>query len=377
MRIGLSGTFWGMRATGTGQYLEALLRAMVAQAPEEYHLFLPRYIQMQSTKPSSWHTHFVCTPFDGRHENLAKLWYEQLAYPWACRKEGIDVAHVPYFSPPLAPTVPTVVTIHDLIPLSLPEYRGSWLVRSYMQRMARAARRAARILTDSQASANDIQRLLRIPADRIQVVYLAAAPHYRELSREERQPILTRWGLPARYLLYLGGFDRRKNVPELIQAYSSVSHQLGDVALVIAGELPTSDTAFTPDPRRVADELKVNVHCIGWVPEEDKPALYSGATALAFPSRYEGFGLPVLEALRCGTPVVTTTGSSLEEVAGPGGLLVPPGDVRALANALREIVEDSSLRERLAQAGLAHAQHFSWELVAEQTLSAYRLVARL
>ena len=371
----MSGTFWGMGATGSGQYISNLLSALSEVAPqEEYVLFTPRRAGRSGDGGDSpWTVHPLPTPFDGLSENLAKVWHEQVTFPRACRKEGVDVAHVPYFAPPLRPSVPTVVTVHDLIPLILPGYQGSIWVRGYMRLVSIAARRATLVLTDSHASARDIVRLLGLPQERLRVIHLAAGALYRPLSPKERDPTLTRLGIPPRYLLYLGGFDRRKNVVGLLRAFARAHRRIDDVALVIAGRLPDADSAFAPDPRVAAIRmgLQGRVRYTGWVAAEDKPALYSGALAFLFPSRYEGFGLPVLEAISCGAPAIVGAGSALKEVAGPGGMAVPPEDIDALADALVQIVQDPALRRRLSEMGLEHAQSFSWRKTAQRTLEAY------
>jgi len=370
MRIGINAAFWGMQATGSGQYLHHLTRALAQHGSEaELFLFAPRSAQPEEG-PWRWET--LPTPCDGLGDNLAKLWFEQVAYPRACHRRGVDLAHVPYFAPPLRPTAPTVVTIHDLIPLILPAYRGSVAVRAYMALVSRAARGAALILTDSRASARDIERRLAIPRERIRVIYLAADERYR--PRPDVADRARALGLPPRYLLYLGGFDRRKNVVGLLRAYAAARERMADVALVIAGRLPERHSAFTPDPRVVAEPLDLgdSLHLTGWVDEADKPALYAGALAFVFPSEYEGFGLPVLEAISCGTPGIVVGGSSLEEVVGLGGIVVPPDDVASLAEAMVAVVNSPSLRGDLAAKALQHAQGFSWERTARETWQAYR-----
>jgi glycosyltransferase involved in cell wall biosynthesis len=266
------------------------------------------------------------TPFDRLNTNLAKLWFEQVTFPRACRRLRADVAFVPYWGSPWWRPCPVVVTVHDLIPLLLPLYRGGMLQRAYTALASRTARRAAAVLTDSEASKRDIITHLGIPADRIHAIHLAADPRYRPVTdRDELTRIRVKYGLPdGSFLLYLGGFDARKNVGRMIEAYARmvsqrtkdegrktsgggpssfvIRHSSSDSpSLVIAGKLPTSNTAFTPDPRPVAARLGVGdcVHCIGWVDEADKPALYSLALGTIFVSEYEGFGLPVLEAMAC------------------------------------------------------------------------------
>jgi len=375
MKVGLSGTFWGLETTGSGQYVRHLLQALEELAPEEdCTLFLPCYRGGKEPAPRlPRQVRSLRTPFDGLNEDLAKVWFEQFSFPRACAK-GLDVAHVPYFAPPLWPRVPTVVTIHDLIPLILPEYCGSPWVRGYMHLVSRAAREATLVLTDSRASARDILRLLHIPPERLRVIYLAVDDLYRPLAPEEWRPTCERLGLPPRYLLYLGGFDQRKNLAGLLEAFALARGRLKGVSLVIAGRLPTRDSAFAPDPQRIAQRLGLgdSVHYTGWVAEEDKPALYAGAEAFIFPSYYEGFGLPVLEAISCGTPVIVGGGSSLEEIAGPGGLVVSPEDVSALAEAMVRLTHEPKLRQELSAKGREHAQGFSWLQTARETLSAYR-----
>jgi len=374
MRIALNGMFWGMTGTGSGQYLDHLLANLSSLLPDaSYTLLRPAHSSEEGPPSASVESLPLRTPFDRKSRDLAKVWFEQIAFPCSCRQIGADVAHVPYFAPPLIPRVPTVVTIHDVIPLILPAYRASWGMRAYVALVSRAARRAHLVITDSQASARDISRLLHVPNERLRVIYLAVEPRYRPVADQAGRPTLEKLGIAGPYLLYLGGFDQRKNIPVLLKAYARARDSLRDISLVIAGRLPVQDTTFTPDPQRIARGLGIEdrVHLTGFVTEEDKPALYSGATAFCFPSAYEGFGLPVLEAISCGTPAIVASGSSLKEVAGPGGLEVPSGDSSALARGLIRVATDRVFREELSEAGLEQAARFSWRRTAAQTLAAY------
>jgi glycosyltransferase involved in cell wall biosynthesis len=375
MNIGINACFWGQGNTGTGQYLHQLVRALRQVSPETgLQLLAPANAALAGHAELQLHP----TPVDRLGANAAKLWFEQCTFSRMASRLGCDVAHVPHFAPPLRCRLPLVVTIHDLIPLILPAYRGSPGVRAYTRLVARAARRADVVLTDSHASARDILRILGLGGDRVCVVPLAAHERFYPLDEAEISPVVARYGLARPYLLYLGGFDVRKNVPLLLHAFQQVAAAT-DLALVVAGRLPTQDRAFAPDPRPIAARLGIadRVRFIGFVPEEDKPALYAGALAFAFPSSYEGFGLPVLEALSCGTPVVVGLGSSLDEVAGPGGLAVDPTDAAELADALLRLAGNPALRQDLAAAGLAHAARFSWRQVAVATLEAYDQARRV
>ncbi len=350
-RVLVNGWFWGQMHTGSGQYLHHLARCLPQVAGQlQYILALPQ--ASAAPAPAGWQV-VVAPPAAGRlGENLAKLWFEQISYPAACRRLAADIAFVPYWGSPWRLPCATAVTVHDLIPLLLPAYRGGPLQRAYSWLVSQTAGRAALILTDSQASRQDIIQRLSLPPDRVQAVLLAADERFRPATDQaELARVQVRYSLPERFMLYLGGFDVRKNVAGLVRAYARWVRQ--DLPLlrrsgrsdsvpplVIAGKLPAADTPFTPDPRRMAAEAGVadRVHFTGWVEEDDKPALYSLASLFIFPSLVEGFGLPVAEAAACGTPVVTSNRSSLPEAA-PGAILVDPEDEAALAAAMAQALQ--------------------------------------
>ena len=380
MRVAISAWFWDSPTTGSGQYTRRLVEHLAVIAPDlEIVLVAPegRISDLHSRTPK---LHFNLTA--SRHRlpsNLHKVWFEQVSFPRACRHLRVDVAHVPYWAPPVKPSVPTVVTIHDLIPLLLHEYRGAPKVRLYTALVSKAAHSAASVLTDSGASRRDIVQHLRLPGDRVHVVPLAAEARFAPTPTSSDGPTRARYGLPARYVLYLGGFDVRKNVVTAIGAYRWAGPAIGDECpLVVAGRLPEHDTSFTPDPRRLAQDEGVDeqfVRFVGFVDEADKPALYRGAVALIFPSRYEGFGLPPLEALACGTPVVGSDASSIPEVVAGAGVLLPPDDARGMADALIRLASDDDFWSKLSHRALDQAARFSWERTARETLVAYQEVA--
>jgi glycosyltransferase involved in cell wall biosynthesis len=317
----------------------------------------------------------LSTPFDRISENLSKLWFEQVSFPRAARRQEADLAHVPHWGSSLRPAMPTVVTIHDLIPLLLPSYRGNFLVRSYTRLVSAAARRSAGVITVSRASQQDIVKHLRIPATRVWVTHEAAPPFFRRADGPQIEAVRQKHALPEAFLLYLGGFDVRKNVSGLLSAFARLQEREGfaDARLVVAGRLPKTDSEFTPDPRRIARELAIEhrVTFTGWIDEADKPSLYTAATGFVFPSLYEGFGLPVLEALACGTPTITSDVSSLPEVVGQAGLLVSPGNEAELTAAMESLLLDSTLREKLQHMALEQADRFSWQQTAQATVGAY------
>jgi glycosyltransferase involved in cell wall biosynthesis len=383
MRIAVNAWFWNNPTAGSGQYTRWLVEHLAALKPD---------LDVMLVLPSGWGCHVSRFTFHisrsphsetenlkPKAGNLKKVWFEQVVFPRACRQLNADVAHVPYWAPPLASSVPTVVTIHDLIPLLLREYRGGPLVRLYTALVGATAQNAALVLTDSLASRRDIIAHLGLPSERVRVVYLAADERYTPTPAPDDARARARCGLSERYVLYLGGFDVRKNVAAVINTYRWAGPVIGEACpLVIAGRLPKLDTPFAPDPRRLVQELGIDarfVRCVGFVDEADKPAFYRGAVAFVFPSRYEGFGLPPLEALACGTPVVGSDLASIPEVVGDAGVLLPPEDVEGMAGALIQLATDDDFRAELSRRALIQAARFSWERAARETLAAYRDVA--
>jgi glycosyltransferase involved in cell wall biosynthesis len=303
-----------------------------------------------------------------------KVWWEQVAVPRAVRQLGVDLLHVPYWAPPWVSSVPVVVTVHDLIPLLLPGYRGGPLVRLYTALVARASSRATLLLTDSEASRGDIVRSLGVTPDQVRAVPLAVDPTYSSTPAPDDATSRASLGLTSGYFLYLGGFDRRKNLATLFAAYARARMSAPLPPLVVAGRLPREDSDFAPDPRRLAAEVHVPAdHVIfpGFVPESAKAAVYRGAHLFCYPSRYEGFGLPPLEALACGVPVIGSRVTSLREVVGDAGLLFGPDDTAGMTEAMHRLTQDAALHATLVQRAVAQAARFSWQATAEATVAAY------
>lgn len=379
MRLGINGFFWNQETTGSGQYTHQLVDELLA-LPDgpECVLFRPHRKRAPTSTIASTRKveeRFLSWPAP-LGENLAKLWFEQVSFPQACLEQKVDVAHVPYFAAPFQAHASTVVTVHDLIPLILPAYRGSILVRWYTRLVAAGARRARAVITDSLSSKRDITTLLEIPAARVHVVHLAANEIFRPVRDAQALAAMRqKYDLEGEYVLYLGGFDHRKNLKMLLLAFAAlVDDSSLKARLVIAGPLPGRESSFFPDPRAMAErwDLKDRVSFIGWVPDEDKPALYSEATLFVFPSLYEGFGLPPLEAMSCGTAVITSNRGSLPEVVGDGAMLVDPQDADDLARAMNALLRDEVQRKELSAKGLERARVFSWKKTATQTMEIYK-----
>jgi len=367
MRLAINAYFWDRPDTGSGQYTRQLAPHLAQLAPElGITLVSPRPVDSPLPDSCEWY------PVAARPGHLGKVVFEQFGFPRACREMGADLAHVPYWGSPLRSPVPTVVTIHDLIPLLLREYRGGALGRLYTGLVAAAARGAQQVITDSFASQADIVTHLRIPAGQVHAIHLAADDRFRPGPPDPA--VAAKYDLPDEYVLYLGSFDTRKNLNVLLRAYTYVGPAVGDqFPLVLVGRPPRDPSPRFPDLRAMIQELEIGeyVHVTGYINEADKPALYRGAAALVQLSRYEGFGLTPLEAMACGTPVVTSDRSSLPEVVGAAGFSLEPDDVEGIAGAIISCCIQEDLAADLRQRGLEQAARFSWRRTAERTLQIY------
>ena len=384
MRVGLNAYFVHHRHTGSASYLRHLVRALREVVPD---LELKLYVPVGSgapPDPGAWlemapgcSLAFISVPGWARGQ-WPKLLFEQVLFPRAALADGCQVLHVPYFAPPLVGAGQTVATVHDVIPLLLPQYHRRLLPRAYNWLISAAARRARLLIADSCWTLRDAVQLLPVPARRVRVVHLAVSDAYRPVSDPGgMNAVRARYHLPMSYLLYLGGFDRRKGVDALLRAYARLRNRVAEApALVLAGRLPEAESEALLDPRPVIGKLGLaeHVRLVGDPAEEDKPALYSGCLAFVFPSVYEGFGLPPLEAMACGAPVIACRAASMPEVCGEAALLVAPGDERELARAMEQASSDSRLREELSERGLCRASQFSWQETARKTAAVYREV---
>ena len=273
---------------------------------------------------------------------------------------------------PYAPGVPSVVTCYDLIPLIYPQYFTATQRLIFRTAHWLALRTARVTLAISEATKNDLVRFFHIDPLRVVVTPLAADAHFQPPSHADVDRVRQQHALPDRYVLYFGSNKPHKNLPRLVQAFAQagIRDQGTGIGLVIAGHW---DERY-PEAKQSVEQLnlKDRVRFIGPVKDVDLPELYGGAELLVFPSEYEGFGLPVLEAMACGAPVVCSNRSSLPEVAGDAALMCDPHDVESLARTIEQAVIDRNLRSTLAQRSLARAAQFSWEQTAQHTLRVYR-----
>ena len=384
MRIGINALFLQKPATGMGQHLLHLLEGLdsLDDKDQQYMLLAPRFRRAYTVRAPQLSDRFreveVVSALARLGENVEQVWWEQVGIVRAGMREKIDLLHCPYWSNPVWSPWPTVVTVHDVIQFVLPEYAWRKISRLYFGLVSAGARHAQAVITVSHCSKRDIMKILGLGPERIHVIGNAVdASLHPVRDAWLLAKVRERYGISGRFVVYFGGFDLRKNVPRLIEAYSQLPEGLRrEYQLVIAGRYQHLGHPLYPDPRATVQRLGLdgNVIFTGQIREQDKAPLYSAATVFAFPSLYEGFGMPVLEAMACGTPVVTSNVSALPEVAGDAGRLVDPYSASAISGALGELLESAARRDELARRGLERARRFTWPQVADQTVRVYRQI---
>lgn len=358
------------RSAGIRRVIHHLLAELPGLAgAEQFHVFAP-------DAPAN--RRLLSAPHVTAHLNglpmerpVARIAWEQMVLPVELLRTRADLLHALGFVSPFAWRGPTIVTTYDLSFMRFPHLfnRGN---RYYLRNFCPPSlRRADRVITISEHARQDVIELCGVRPERVKAILLAADERFRPASSDAVAEFRERHNLPDRFVLYLGTLEPRKNVELLVRAYATLRQQGStDHLLVLAGARGWRYDPIFELVRQLG--LESFVRFPGFVKDDEQALWYSGATVFAFPSLYEGFGLPLLEAMACGTPVVASRASSLPEVVGDAGLLVDPASSDELSAALRRILEDSSYRATLASAGLARAQTFSWRRTAAETIQVYR-----
>jgi glycosyltransferase involved in cell wall biosynthesis len=360
------------RRAGLGRYAESLARGLLPLLGDDLAFFYNReqgIALLAGLEQTPAHTVSL-----GYKPWRMAVWLGQLAHASFNRLvPGAALFHAAeHLLLPLR-GVPTVLTVHDLIFRRYPAHH-KLLNRAYLNAtLPLYCRRASQIIAVSEQTRADVMAAYRVPQEKITVVYEAADPRFTPQSAETVGAVRARYGLPPRYLLFVGTIEPRKNLGRVLAAFERLAAERFTDALVIVGKRGWLYDDFFG--RLEKSPAKSAVIFPGYVPDEDLPAIYAGAQALAFPSEFEGFGLPVLEAMACGAPVVCSNTSSLPEVAGDAALLVDPLNVGTLHHALRLVMADRELADDLRRRGLAQAGRFSWERAAAETLAVYRRLA--
>lgn len=352
----------GYRRAGIHHYIAQILRHLPADERLRYLVFSE--YRAQGTDPGlAWQE----PPWPTGNRFLRILW-EQTAWPLTARRQNIDLLHSTAFVTPMWAPCPTVVTVYDLSFIEYPD-RFPPLQRLYLtSQTRRSCRQSRRVVAIADAGRDDIQRLLGVPAERIDVVRPGVGQAFRPLSSEAIAAFRRRKKLPDQFVLHVGTLQPRKNIPVLIEAMTRLkSHTLPLV--LVGGKGWLYDEIFA---RVETLGLQDRVRFAGYVPDEELPLWYNAASMLVFPSLYEGFGLPVIQAMACGTPVIAADTSAVPEAAGEAALLFAPQDVDCLSGHISTIVENSDLVASMRQAGLRHAAQHSWTIAGEEMANVYR-----
>lgn len=372
MHIGIDAHAIGAQQGGNETYIRGVIRALAeVDGQNRYTVYLA-----EPRAAEEWRDEFV-RQFPNFNVRLLPKPTPLVRVPLALAAElmfrPVDVLHVQYTAPPFCP-VPVVATIHDLAFEHMPETftrRGSLQLKLTVRR---TARRAARIATVSEYSRQDLLHTYRLSPEKVAVTYNGIESHFtaQPASPEEASEVRRRFGISRDYLLAVGSLQPRKNLVRLIRAYAKLRSENSGFRpqLVIVGrKLWLADEIFTEVRRQRWSE---DVILTGYVTDEDLPKLYRAATAFVYPSLFEGFGLPPVEAMACGTPVITSNVSSLPEIVGQAALLIDPCDEQALMAALQRITSDQPLCTRLREQGIVQAGKFTWRAAAEKTLELYQ-----
>ena len=370
MRIGIDARLTGYREGGIAEYTRRLIEALARlDQTTDYSI-------LRAARPAR----AVPNLAPANNFRMVPAWtpchhrFERMTLSLEAARLRLDVLHSPDFIPPCFGAKRYVITVHDLNFLHYPQFQTADSLRYYSGQIGAAVKQADHILADSQATKDDLNRLLGVPPEKVTVHMLGVDPAFRPMHADAVRAVRERLGLPLGYLLFVGTFEPRKNIPGLLDAYAALCADLPDVPpLVIVGRRGwLYESVFQ---KVSALRLDNQVRWLEELPFADLPAVYNSAAALVAPSFYEGFGLTALEAMACGVPTVVANRGSLPEVVGDTGLMIDPDRPGELVEALRRILTDEDLRRRSAAQGLARAATFTWQHTAEIALTVYRRVA--
>ncbi|MEW6359809.1 MAG: glycosyltransferase family 1 protein [Planctomycetota bacterium] len=373
MRIGLDALLLGRFDSGVEIYLRSLIRALArADSENEYIIYLTRDADPPDTEGNPRFT-LRRAPFrSGRR--LARILWEQVCLPRIIRRDGLDVFHAPGYVMPLLCPAPTVATIHDVIALTRPELCKRSNAAHYRLLMPPTIRKARKVVASSEATKDAICSVVDVDPKKIEVVHPGVDAEFFG-GQSPSDPVRRKYDLPDRYILFVGNIEPKKNLPVLFAAYDFLRRERKvRVPLVVVGKRGWQCGPVFEAVRRL--RLEEHVLFRGYATREDLPAIYRMADVFVFPSIVEGFGLPILEAMAAGAPVVASTSLAVLDAAGEAALTVPPDNARLLAVAIHKVLTNTFLRAALSERGRERVKQFSWRGVAERMIEIYQEAAQ-
>jgi glycosyltransferase involved in cell wall biosynthesis len=367
MRFGLDGIPLREKKSGIGHYTLELARALAALAPEH---------EFEVVSPSPFPTTFTPAPnlhfIDAHARGLRRRYWWPVGLPLYCRSASFALFHGTNFDLPYWTNCPTVLTIHDLSLLLFPQTHEEHLVRRARRVLPLMVRKATAIITPSETVKRELCEHLGVSGDKVFAIPEAARVCFYPAPASETEPVRQRLGIQPEFLLFVGTVEPRKNLLTLARAFGRIAKTHARIQLVIAGQkgwLSDDLMAYLE-----GSEIHDRVLFTGHLSDDDLRALYSGCRVFVYPSLYEGFGLPLLEAMACGAPVVTSNVGSIVETVGPTAWLISPTDANELAQAITSLLDDAREREHRSALGIEHAKNFSWDRTAAATWEVYQQV---
>ena len=349
--------------TGIGCYTHDLLSSLAKYGELYHYLFITgtHFSQMDINNKSNITQLKIDKP--------NRLW-EELQMPTELLSHGVELYHSPIFTCPIIDEIPAVITIHDTIPEIHPELCSQNFLNFYQERIHPSLRAAKKIITTSIFSRNEISKYLKINPEKISVIYQGISDKFSPENKNQITSILEKFKLPEKYILYVGMIESRKNIETLIAAFGKIAKEIKDYWLIIVGR--HDDKNYTLEKAIEESSNKERIKEMGYMEDTDLKVLYAGAEVFVFPSLYEGFGRPVVEAMASGTAVIASDTSSLPEIVDEAGILVPPKDSDILAENLLKICKDSQIRNSFINRGLKRAKEFTYSKFAKQLMDFYK-----
>jgi glycosyltransferase involved in cell wall biosynthesis len=374
MNIAIDATSIPRNKTGVGVYLVNLINEISnLDANNSYYIFV-QSDDVDSFNIEKDNFHLIIIDSNKYRKVFLRLFWEQIILPKKLKEYDIDILHSPHYTSPVFTKVSRVVTFHDMTFYTLPKVHTFFKRLLFKIYMKISSKIADKIVTVSESTAKDVEKILDVSSNKTCVTYNAKKDMYKPINNQENiVEVCSKYNIRDNYVLFVGTLEPRKNIKTLIKSYSKLIKEINkEIKLVVVGKKGWMYKEIFELMRSLGIDNQVIF--TGFADLEDLPYLYNGAEVFVYPSIYEGFGIPVLEAISCGTPTITSNVSSMPEVIGDAGITVNPNDVDELKDAIKRIIEDDDLKEQFRKQGIEQAKKFTWKNCAKDTLQVYKKI---